>query len=266
MSAETHSTGLHGQDHQTSDKPPRRVFIYAIRERETGRQYVGSALDYKDRWRHHRWLLNANKHHCVYLQRAWNKHGCDRFEFVILEILPSNNHEIRRIAELSWIAKCQHYNSLIPSEEKTHFECNDIVRMRISAGLRKKLLEDEHHRQQRYERGKALAAYTKSSEGREAMSKLSKKRWQDPKEAARLRQGLINRWADPAAKERQSIAIKKSRGTKEGRQRYSKIAKMLWADPNSGLRNRSNGRWATPITRKMQSEAMKVYWAKRRSE
>jgi len=48
--------------------------------------YIGSsARCLKDRGFYHQKLLRKNKHHSIYLQRAFNKYGEDNFEFFILD-------------------------------------------------------------------------------------------------------------------------------------------------------------------------------------
>jgi group I intron endonuclease len=59
--------------------------IYAIRHIKNGKCYVGSAVSFKVRWKGHRTNLRAGKHHSQKLQRAWEKHGQEMFEFVVLE-------------------------------------------------------------------------------------------------------------------------------------------------------------------------------------
>lgn len=59
--------------------------IYCIENKINGKKYVGQAADVEARWRHHRCLLNSNRHHSVALQRAWNKYSKDAFEFYMLE-------------------------------------------------------------------------------------------------------------------------------------------------------------------------------------
>jgi group I intron endonuclease len=42
--------------------------------------YVGSSNDIARRTKEHKTALKSNKHHCQYLQNAWNKYGSDSFE------------------------------------------------------------------------------------------------------------------------------------------------------------------------------------------
>lgn len=59
--------------------------IYAIIHQESGRIYIGSAVNIRDRWRTHRGRLNRGTHHSRHLQNAWSKYGGDAFSFSILE-------------------------------------------------------------------------------------------------------------------------------------------------------------------------------------
>jgi len=260
MSAETHDTGINGQDRKTSDKPPRRCFIYAIRERTTGRQYIGSSVDVADRWRHHRWRLKANIHHCAYLQNAWNKHGADSFEFLILEGLTSNDPEQRRIAELGWLAKSQYYNSLMPGQGRDHFTADEALRMKISASHRRALLADIERAKQATKRGVAAGALMQTPEGRKRARELMLQRWRDPAKRAILAKGLVTRWADPGARSRQSAAIKAS----PAKAAKSLASKQAWANPNSGLHSRKQTRWSDPTARERQAEKMRAYHAAKR--
>lgn len=61
--------------------------IYEIRHTESGRRYVGSALNIAQRWYAHRSALKHGKHYNRYLQAAWNKYGATAFVFEVLETL-----------------------------------------------------------------------------------------------------------------------------------------------------------------------------------
>src|ERR1700757_2872980 len=41
----------------------------------SGKQYIGSAISFSNRWRLHRHHLRKGRHHSRALQRAWNKYG-----------------------------------------------------------------------------------------------------------------------------------------------------------------------------------------------
>jgi group I intron endonuclease len=59
--------------------------IYRIRCNRTGKFYVGSSKQIYVRWYEHRRSLRRGASGCVRLQRAWNKHGEECFQFSILE-------------------------------------------------------------------------------------------------------------------------------------------------------------------------------------
>jgi group I intron endonuclease len=67
--------------------------IYKIMNKINGKIYIGSAINFKQRWYgngSHVKTLNKNKHKNMYLQNAWNKYGEDSFEFLIVEECPED--------------------------------------------------------------------------------------------------------------------------------------------------------------------------------
>lgn len=55
--------------------------IYQILNTLTGKLYIGSAVNFTQRWKEHRKGLKRGDHHSRYLQAAWNKYGCEAFIF-----------------------------------------------------------------------------------------------------------------------------------------------------------------------------------------
>lgn len=58
--------------------------IYEIRNKVTGKYYVGRAERFTVRFNRHRYELRHGRHHCLHLQRAWQKYGEDNFAFVVV--------------------------------------------------------------------------------------------------------------------------------------------------------------------------------------
>jgi len=58
--------------------------VYQIKNKINGHCYIGSTNNIRIRFINHRSSLNHNRHHSIYLQRAWNKYGADAFEFIML--------------------------------------------------------------------------------------------------------------------------------------------------------------------------------------
>lgn len=59
--------------------------IYRIVNTKNGKSYIGSSKNIIRRWYIHKSALKHNRHHCIYLQRSWNKHGESTFKFDIVK-------------------------------------------------------------------------------------------------------------------------------------------------------------------------------------
>lgn len=64
--------------------------IYAIKCKKNNKMYVGSSVNIASRFRKHKADLLKNKHHSLYLQRAWNKYGKESFIFETIEEVPKD--------------------------------------------------------------------------------------------------------------------------------------------------------------------------------
>jgi hypothetical protein len=76
--------------------------VYQILCRSTGKLYVGSTVNLRERWYQHRRALRRGEHGNPYLQYAWNRYGEECFEFSVLEY--ANRPDLLRI-EQAWINK-----------------------------------------------------------------------------------------------------------------------------------------------------------------
>ena len=84
--------------------------IYQILCTPTGKVYVGSATDLRNRWKAHIDKLCKGRHHNKYLQNAWNKYGPNSFEFSVLEFIEKRN---LLEAKQRWIDKTNCVNQKI---------------------------------------------------------------------------------------------------------------------------------------------------------
>lgn len=64
--------------------------VYKIKNINTGKIYIGSAVNIDKRQQEHFNLLKRNKHPNNYLQNAWNKYGSSSFIFELLEVTETN--------------------------------------------------------------------------------------------------------------------------------------------------------------------------------
>lgn len=76
----------------------KKTGIYQIYCKANGKSYYGQTNDYDRRMIEHKKNLrhrSGKKHHCVYLQNAWNLYGEDQFEFSLIEECPEDQLTIR---------------------------------------------------------------------------------------------------------------------------------------------------------------------------
>lgn len=150
--------------------------IYKITNTFNGRFYIGSAKEFKSRWKGHEYSLRKNKHSNKFLQADYNKCGSDMFEFTILEIVVGNKSERLKKEEL-YIKK--HYDN-----------------QEICYNLCKTAFSPE-------------GTFRKDSEERKnKRSKAFKNTWANPANRKSMINKLIKRSANPEYKLNQSIATK----------------------------------------------------------
>lgn len=86
--------------------------IYKIQHVLSGKVYIGSAVNLSRRFKEHRVLLKANRHHSSKLQNAWNKYGSDGFIFEILLVCEKQNLIMYEQAFIDFHDACKEgYNS-----------------------------------------------------------------------------------------------------------------------------------------------------------
>jgi group I intron endonuclease len=78
--------------------------IYKLKCLPSGAFYIGSAFNFRTRWREHTRLLNQKRHVNKKLQAAWNKYGADSFTFTVL--IRCDKSEVLRYEQI-WMDKLQ---------------------------------------------------------------------------------------------------------------------------------------------------------------
>ena len=109
--------------------------IYSIRNTVSGRRYIGSAINIRQRWHSHRSLLLNGIHHSKTLLRSWLKHGETAFVFEVIEAVEDKSKLIER--EQFWI------NEFNAADPKTGFNMSptagSCIGFRHSDATRKKM-------------------------------------------------------------------------------------------------------------------------------
>lgn len=125
--------------------------IYKIINKVNRKYYVGSSekiTGYKGRWYNHRKSLIKNNHHCVGLQRAWNKYGENNFEFVVVENIDVKEllTTEQKYLDIAKIEKEKCYNSTFNAisffRGKRH---SDETKLKISKICKGKCCGKNHH-------------------------------------------------------------------------------------------------------------------------
>jgi group I intron endonuclease len=112
------------------------ICVYQIRNLVNNKIYIGSSKNHKKRQARHLRDLRSGEHHCIYLQRAYDKYGIDNFIFEILEeCLESELFE----KEEFWIEKLSpEYNigGVCGGDNYTNHPDKEIIRERLAKQLR----------------------------------------------------------------------------------------------------------------------------------
>lgn len=98
--------------------------IYAITNKITGCQYIGSSGNIRKRWKNHRKDLGKQRHHSRYLQNSWNKHGRGLFSFEVVA-QPIDGTTLVELERLVIAERQPKYNSVRPEHDNggwTHCE------------------------------------------------------------------------------------------------------------------------------------------------
>lgn len=74
-------------------------YIYKIINKINGRFYIGSTINFNKRKERHLYELNNNKHHNIFLQRAFKKYGIDCFDFFVKEKEVNDIKELQTLEE-----------------------------------------------------------------------------------------------------------------------------------------------------------------------
>lgn len=74
-------------------------YIYKITNKENGKFYIGSTINIDERKERHFEDLELERHHCLHLQRAYNKYGKDAFDVSYKEFEFDEEKDLRLLEE-----------------------------------------------------------------------------------------------------------------------------------------------------------------------
>lgn len=228
--------------------------IYKITNKLNGRIYVGSAKEFKVRWKSHTYSLRAKKHSNRYLQADFDKCGEEAFMFEVLEVTEGKSKEERLLVEEGYLKqhydsgdKC--YNLCARAISREGFKAKDPEETRLKhSESSKKMWQNEAYRQNQVEVQRVRMV----------------EQWQDAGMREKTLQGMREAAKRPEVIENRSKA---QRGKKISesqkqflRETVGAVSKERWKSPEykEMVRARMLERWRNdPELRKRQSENIK---------
>lgn len=224
--------------------------IYVITCLTNGKVYVGQATDkVKGRNGDHRKHLRAGTHGNQYFQRAWNKHGEDKFVFEVLELCEPERCTER---EQYWMDRFRSYESkhgynLSPTAGSNlgcKYDISEETRERLSEnayatlekmwgdperkaemlaewearGVWKKIGEKRKGQKPSPETVEKVTAALRefygdrerSAEVRKRIGEVSAANWQDESYREKQLQRMVEDWADPEKREQRVESLRKA--------------------------------------------------------
>ena len=211
------------------------IGIYKIENLINHKVYIGQSVAIKDRLRHHKQMLNKNKHFCSHLQHSWNKYGVNNFSFEILEKCTKEELDDK---ETYWLDFYGGYESELTYNQRSAGQETHNISEETKEKLRKANLGKKHSKEQ----------LRKMSEAMKGHPYWGRKWTEEEKQRfSQKRKGIINEGArnfdrnNPEYKKHLSESLKGKKKTKEHAQHISEGRKgIIFSDEHK--KNISLGR------------------------
>lgn len=241
--------------------------IYQIRNRENGKSYVGSAVDFKKRWKTHQRQLSANKHFSKPLQASWNKYGAHAFDF--LHLLICARQHLLMYEQIAIDAIAPAFNSCKVAGSTLGYKYSQEALARLSAAHSRENLS----RQTRARMSLSQSKRRHSEQTKEKISRIVRGRKLSAEVCARRSKRMLGHAISDETKRKISAALK---GRKLSSERVAQIAanssgrkhsqetKAKIASAKIGNRH-CVGRILSEETRAKQSAGIRAAIAKRKS-
>ena len=202
--------------------------IYRIKNLETGMIYVGqTSTTFAKRWGKHRRDLSAGCHHNTHLQRSYDKHGKDAFEFKALEVIPRgdmsnkefsdyiNEREIILIAEHGTLEDV--YNQTDGGGGMLGYAVSAETKAKLSRMNKGKKLSEDH----KEKLSKAMKGIKKTNEHKAALSKAQKGKKHTAETIAKMVKARKGRVLSEESKAKISKSLKGHKISKETKAKIS---------------------------------------------
>jgi len=124
--------------------------IYCVYNKKSNKAYIGKSVNCKKRLSEHRSVLIAGKHHSAYLQRSFNFHGIENFEFYVIIDYKDKTDEELYFMEKALILMFETYksdfgyNMDLGGKGSLGLKHTDESKRKISEVQKGKILSEEH--------------------------------------------------------------------------------------------------------------------------
>lgn len=194
-----------------------KAVIYKIINITNAKFYVGSTIKWDSRVRTHRSKLRKGNHHCLPLQRAWNKYGEDSFVFRVIAVAddPDELREIEQqfLNEHHGEPNCYNLARYTDSSSRGAI-FTDVRKKKISEALKRHYAEnpESHPRLNRPHTEETKEKMRKNRSGI-AVSEETK---------AKLREANLGKRASDETRQKLSAMRKGRERTREHAEKYNK--------------------------------------------
>lgn len=219
--------------------------IYQIRHIESGKVYVGSAVNPAQRKRQHFHLLRNGKHHSSYLQHAWGKYGEEAFVFEIIEPVLFVEDLVTR--EQYWI------DVLHATNDKYGYNTSPTAGSPLGV---------KHTDERNAANAARLKARYADPDTRAARVTQLRAQGADPAVRANMSKGQKKRFSTPVAREAHAARQKVLMNNPVTRAKIGAQSKARMEDPvtRANLSAKGKAQFADPDARAKQSERLKEYY------
>lgn len=216
----------------------RMYCLYIITNKTNNRKYLGITMNFNKRKNAHLGSLRRNKHHSIYLQNSFNKHGEDNFEFSILfDNLPKE--------KAGWLEEFyleEYYDNVYNVSKKSsggdlisyHPELEEIREKHRLNGIEwwNSLSEEERREHALKTSGEKNGMFgkTHSEEAREKISLTHTGRKHSEEARKNMSDAQKKRFEDPVVRQKQSEANRKRYENPEERRKTGEATRRVFAE------------------------------------
>jgi group I intron endonuclease len=218
--------------------------IYAIRHKDSGKSYVGSAVVLSRRWKYHKNRLRRNEHHSSYFQNAWNLYGEEAFEWVVLENLDEQCKSLSKEETLAVIEQRENYWVEHYREREGVYNLREVAQSNLGIKysdeskkkmgewqLGKKLSDETKQKISEAHQGKTshMKGKTFSEEVRKKMSDSAKKKKLSPEHKSKIAESIKGRTFSAESLAKMSASQKGHGVSEETKRKISEAQKIRLA-------------------------------------